>query len=73
MEKQEVIKVKIPFKESTISLKLKPEMRNKKVRLRGALAKGAGNLFLRIYIVDERQMNYNSDFFDTNQNDRNLN
>lgn len=50
LEQQEIIRIKAPFLESTVSFQLKPEMRNKNVRLCGVFEKGAGNLFVRVCI-----------------------
>lgn len=60
LENQETIEIKLPFQESTFSFQLKPEMRSKKVRLRGVLSKGAGHLFVQICVIDSRNANFDS-------------
>lgn len=49
LQQQETIHIEVPFTETTGSFQLKPEMRNKKVRLRGILEQGA-NLFVRVRV-----------------------
>jgi Ca2+/Na+ antiporter len=53
LETQETIQVTVPLQESTFSIQLSPEIRNKKIRLRGVLAKGAGHLYVQICVVDK--------------------
>lgn len=46
------IDVRVPGDGSALSFRLKPEMRGKLVRLRYAVSKGAGHLFLRFQIAE---------------------
>jgi hypothetical protein len=54
LQRRETLHFKVPFKDSMISLQLKPEMRNKTVRLQGLFAKGAGDLLVRVSVGTER-------------------
>jgi hypothetical protein len=60
LQRQETIQINVSSKNSTISLKLKPEMRNKKVRLRGVFAKGAGDLFVHIGVEESNHSTFDA-------------
>jgi hypothetical protein len=53
LQRQETISIQPSFHTSTFSLQLKPEMRNKKVRLREALGKETGHLFVYIHVLSD--------------------
>ena len=50
LQRQETIHVKIPVKGTNASFQLKPEMRDKKVRLSGVLEQGA-DLFVQVRVI----------------------
>src|SRR5262249_42045538 len=51
--RQESIHLQVPGEVGTISVQLKPHMRGKLLRLRGALKRGAGHLFVRVLVREE--------------------